>query len=203
MSDAKESETPAQEVATSEGKRARRAFMPRLLIDQEWINKNVVSQGKGTKIIAGRMFGMCTKTEEKTNRLPNGEQSISIVMTGMFRIENGITGEVSDVTQAYLPMAFAEQVAQAFAVGGQEVKAVEVDVDIGCEATGKTIPYEWLVISHLDGVASNFLNRMRERRPRAATMGKVVPLSLAAPGPIIDATVERIKEPVAKGGKAA
>ena len=47
-------------VASSEGVRARRAFMLKHLIPhQDWINTNIVAKGKGTKALIGRVFGVC------------------------------------------------------------------------------------------------------------------------------------------------
>lgn len=46
--------------------------------------------------------------------------------------------------------------------------AVELDCDIGLEATGKTIPYEWVVIAYREGEAMDVLKRLRNSRKRPA-----------------------------------
>jgi hypothetical protein len=47
-------------------------------------------------------------------------------------------------------------------------------VDIGVEATGKTIPYEWTVTAYLEGKAENAIKALRDRRKPQ--------LQIAAPG---------------------
>lgn len=155
-------------VAATEGKRMRRAFMPRMLADSQWILENIVVKGKGFKNpTLGRMFGVVTSHARKVNKLPDGRDAESIVLSGVFEVVNNVTGEITNAGQAYLPMAFAEQVEAAFKINPGTL-AVEIDIDIGVEATGKAIPYEWMVTSHLEGEQTLFLNRLRERRVRPA-----------------------------------
>lgn len=154
----------AAENGGSGGVRARRAFMLKFLLggDGDWINKNVVAKGKGTQAIVGRVFGICTGVEDKHNILPDGSTSRSAVLFGQFEYESAVTGEVGQASSAYLPLAYADALKAAFA-SDPDAKMIEVDVDIGVEATGKTIPYEWLVINHGAGEAA-LLKRMRSRR---------------------------------------
>jgi hypothetical protein len=42
--------------------------------------------------------------------------------------------------------------------------SLELDIDIGVEATGKSIPYEWMVTSFIPIEGSNRLLEMRHRR---------------------------------------
>ena len=50
----------------------------------------------------------------------------------------------------------------AFALPG--VQRAELDVDIGLEATGRTIPYEWVVVSHIGGEAQRALRAVKARQ---------------------------------------
>jgi hypothetical protein len=174
----------------SEGIRARRAFMLKFLLGGEggdWINKNIVAKGKGASQIVGRVFGVCTGTEVKNNVLPDGSLSRSIVLFGQFEYESTVTGEVGQASSAFLPMAYADGLAAAFA-SDPTIKMIEVDLDIGLEATGKTIPYEWLVINHAGGEAS-LLQKLRSRRKvgeRALAALKAAP-ALAAPADVAHA----------------
>jgi hypothetical protein len=95
----------------------------------------------------GRVFGICSGYTVKTNTLPDGTPSQSIVLGGAFQTENYMTGELGEGTQLYLPAAYSEKVKAIFDTGavmdeaGREirnsVRMVEIDCDIGVEATGK------------------------------------------------------------------
>jgi hypothetical protein len=45
---------------------------------------------------------------------------------------------------------------------------VEIDCDIGVEATGKVIPYEWVVVAFREGEEMAVLKKMRASRQRPA-----------------------------------
>ncbi len=166
----------------TEGTRARRAIMlKQFLPNPDWINVNVVAGGKGTRATVGRIYGVATGTSRKTNTLPDGSISESIVVSGMFQSEGFITGELGEASNVYFPMAYAEKIEACFAMG---VKTVEVDCDIGIEATGKTIPYEWVVIAFREGQEMDVLRRIRGTRGRPAALlvsGDGKPKELAAP----------------------
>jgi hypothetical protein len=56
-----------------EGVRARRSIMLKQMLPGDgvdWINKNVVSQGKGTRATFGRIYGQCNGYDIKHNTLP-------------------------------------------------------------------------------------------------------------------------------------
>lgn len=159
----KQDQTPAGDKSVI---RARRAMqMKQMLPNADWINTQIVAGGKGTKKLIGRIFGVVTGISEKENTLPNGEKSQSILLNGMFESESYVTGEVSEATGVYFPMAFAEKIKAMFAADA-DLKTVEVDTDIGLEATGKSIPYEWVVLQYVDGNAMNPLKRLRGSRGR-------------------------------------
>lgn len=167
-------ETAAPE--QSQGVRARRAIMMREFIpSQDWVNKEVIAKGKGTVAVLGRVFGFVTGVTEKAGKLPNGEPSVSIIANGQFETENYLTGEVSQASAVYFPAAFSESLKAQFAAD-KAVEVIQVDTDIGLEATGKTIPYSWYVCNHVEGVEQTPLRALRGKRGRPAN----VP-ALAAP----------------------
>ena len=171
-------ETSLPEASNSQGVRARRAIMMKEFIPApgpDWINKNVVAHGKGTKVMLGRVFGFITGVGEKKGTLPNGEASVSIVCNGSFETENYVDGEVSQASSVYYPSSFSEQIKAMFAAD-PDLKVVEVDTDIGVEATGKSIPYTWVVVNHIEGAAVTPLKRLKAARGRPDNVPK-----LAAP----------------------
>lgn len=166
----------------TEGTRARRALMlKQFLPDPDWINKNIVAGGKGTRGTIGRIYGLATGYERKNNTLPDGSISESIFVRGMFQSEGFITGELAEASGVYFPMAYAEKIAAVIEMG---VKTVEVDCDVGLEATGKAIPYEWVIVAFREGVEMDVLRRIRGTRKRPAALlvdGSGKPKELSAP----------------------
>lgn len=170
----------------TDGTRARRALMlKQFLPNPDWINVNVVAGGKGTKAIIGRIFGIATGYEDKVNTLPDGSLSASIFVKGMFQSEAYVTGELAEASGVYFPMAYAEKIKATF--DGLNVRTVEVDCDIGLEATGKTIPYEWVVIAFREGQEMDALKRIRGTRKRPTAL-----LTLA------DGTAKELPAPATK-----
>lgn len=155
--------------SSGEGIRARKAFMLKQMIpNPDWINTNIVAKGKGTRVTVGRIFGVAMGYEDKVNTLPNGELSESIVLKGVFQSESYLTGELSEASNVYFPMAYAEKVKALF-LANPDIKIIEVDTDIGLEATGKTIPYEWVISAFIEGEEMAVLKRLRTSRQRPAT----------------------------------
>lgn len=167
---AENSASVSAEAAQSEsaGVRSVRAFqMKTFLPNADWINKNVVAQGKGTKVLIGRIFGIVTGVSEKAGHLPNGEPSVSIVTQGVLMSESYLTGEIAEGNGAFLPGAISEKFKAMFAAD-EHLRSIEVDLDIGVEATGKSIPYAWVVIQHVEGEMLEPLKRLRKSRGRPA-----------------------------------
>ena len=159
-----ETAAPATEQGT--GVRAVRALkMKDFLPNADWINKNVVAHGKGTKVLIGRVFGLVTGTKDKVNTLPNGESSESILTEGVLMGESYLTGEISEGSGAFLPGAVSEKFKTMFAAS-PDMRTIECDLDIGLAATGKAIPYEWVVIQHVEGEQLEPLKRLRKSRSR-------------------------------------
>lgn len=153
----------------TEGRRARRAFMPRFFMpDQDFIVQNIIGKPRGHKVTLGRVWGVITSTGAKENTLPDGKKIESIVCIGVLQSESYITGELADYSQAYFPMAYAEKIAAVMTLNG--VQVVEVDCDIGLESTGKlNMPYEWAVTAFREGEEMAVLKRIKGSRERPAS----------------------------------
>lgn len=155
------------QAVASQGRRARSSFMMKNFADQDWIMKNVVAKGKGTQVMLGRVFGIVTSVTEKKGTLPNGEPSTSQVLNGTFETEDYTTGEISTASTLYLSNSFGQSIKALFA-SDNAVTAVNIDTDIGVEATGKGIPYAWVVVNHIDNEAMSPLKAMKSARGRPA-----------------------------------
>lgn len=153
----------------TEGVRARRAFMMKqFLPNPDWINANVVSKGQGTRATIGRIFGMATGAVRSSNEY-KGKTIESVHLRGTFRTQNYLTGEIAECSVVYFPNAYSEQVETMF-LADKEMKIVEVDVDVGLEATGKTIPYEWVIVAFLEGDEMAVMKRLRNSRKPPASL---------------------------------
>lgn len=168
---ATETEQVATETAPAvegeaQGIRARRAFMLKQFVpNPDWINVNIVAKGKGTRVKLARIFGFATGTSRKTNTLPDGSTSESIFVSGMFQSENYLDGELGEASGVYFPMAYAEKIETIFKMD-ETIKVAEIDCDVGLEATGKTIPYEWVITAYVEGAEMAVLKNLRNRRAR-------------------------------------
>jgi hypothetical protein len=195
-------EAPAfNESVQTEGVRARRAFMlKQFLPSADWINVNIVAKGKGTQVVVGRVYGTCTGYENKRNALPDGSFSDSIALVGVFQQESAITGELSESSTVYLPMAYAGKVRSIFdaasplkddgTLGPSAVRLIELDCDIGLEATGKTIPYEWVVIAYLEGKEMERMKALRSVRKPGMTAAATLAQKAEQPAPALNAPAE-------------
>lgn len=155
------------QAAQSQGRRARASFMMKNFVDPDWIMKNVVAKGKGTKVMVGRVIGIVTGTKEKKGSLPNGELSVSVVLEGTFETESYLDGEISAPSMVYFPNAFAKSVEAIFAAD-QSVKAVQIDCDVGVEATGKGIPYAWVIVNFVESEHQSPLKKLKAGRATPA-----------------------------------
>lgn len=168
-------DAPAEAVP-SEGVRARRAFMLKQFVpNPDWINTNIVAKGKGHKHTVGRIFGIATGFERKQNEV-QGRIIESIAIKGVFQSDGYVTGEKGEASVVFFPMAYAEKLAALFE-SDASIKMIEVDTDIGIEATGKTIPYEWVVTAFVEGEEMAVLKRLRNARGRPQNL-------LTAPAPL-------------------
>lgn len=159
-------EASQEATTTAEGKRTRRAVMLKQFVPSpDWINKNIVAGGKGTRKTLGRIFGVATGSEMRNATLPSGEVTQNIAITGLFNTESYVTGELGEGTVAFFPRAYAEKIHATFQ-SDPNIKVIELDCDVGLEATGKTIPYEWVIVAYLAGEEMAVLKRLRQSRGR-------------------------------------
>lgn len=164
---------------SEQGVRSRKAFMVNQFAPSiDWINKTVVSGGKGTRMILGRLCGFVYKTTSKQQQMRDASFITTIALHGVFKSEDYQTGEISECGVAYLPsgVPIQEKIAAIFensrpikedgTKGDPAVKMVEIDLDIGLEATGKALPYTWIVIQHIEGEAFEPMRRLWNSRKR-------------------------------------
>lgn len=150
-----------------EGTTIRRAFTMKNFLPAtgylDWIMKNVVGKGSGHHELVGRVYGMVYEAEKRTTRWKDkGEEKdiASIALSGDLQAQ-AKDGRTTTFDILFLPMAFATRIERALRNGAHQV---EIDVDIGIEATGKVIPYEWTVTSYLSGRAERALRNMANSR---------------------------------------
>jgi len=148
--------------------------MKNLLPDQDWINKNIVSKGKGHQETIGRFYGVAHSADDKSAKLPDGTESVVIAMNGFFNAESYITGEISECSTAYLARAYAEKVKFIFQTD-PTIKLVEIDCDVALEATGKPIAYEWVIKAYIEGQEMAVMKRLRKSRGRPENAAKLLP----------------------------
>lgn len=154
---------------TDQGVRVQRVMtMNTFYPSIDWIMTEIVGKGVGTHVSVGRLYGKANATERQTNDY-KGKQLQSVVVSGMFEAVTLSTGEITRCSRIYLPMSFAEQIEMALRANPGAL--IDVDVDIGIEATGKSIPYTFTVTSYLEGQAERALRQMRMRRPTRLAIG--------------------------------
>lgn len=179
------------DTASEGGKRVRRVLVMKQFAAPEWIMKNVVAHGRGTHVKVGRVYGVAASAVRRTNDV-NGQPVESIAIVGNFEGVAVNGGEVFSASTVYFPKAFAEQLAFALSVDGAGL--LQVDTDIGVEATGKSIPYEWTTTSFIETEAAGVLLQLRNSRGSQA--------KLAAPAqPVVEDQPEH-DDKGGKGGKA-
>lgn len=134
----------------------------------DWIMRNVVGLGRGTHITVGEVVGAAFKAEWRETEW-QGKILRSVLLTGEFRMRSALTGLIRENAELWLPVGYAKAVAAKLALYPDSI--AEFDVDIGIEATGRTIPYAWTVVSHLRQRSSDRLEKLWGQRNRAAAPG--------------------------------
>ena len=133
----------------------------------DWINKNVVANGQGFKMPLARLVGSCRQSSKKQNEV-KGQMLESIALEGSFMLTSFVTGEVTRAPVAYLPKMWSRQVeALLVDIKDDPGAKVRMDLTLGIQATGKTIPYRWTVTQHvaLNELENDELHRMMLQRP--------------------------------------
>lgn len=147
----------------------------------DWITRNVLVHGRGTHLIVGRVFGYVTDSEDRVHE-HQGKQLESVLLLGDFGIQSTVGAADAEGGELYMPKGYgtlmrnalrterAEALAQCarrFGVpvdqlndeqraGALASVRLKIDVDLGLEATGRSIQFAWTVVS-----------RFRSRRPES------------------------------------
>ena len=123
----------------------------------------------GTLVILGSLIGVVNSTERKVTQW-QGKDLESVWLNGEFEMVKRQTGEVKAAPTAILPKAFGITIETALAglkgdfdANGNAAQ-LTIDCDIGLEATGRPIPYEWVVIYYREGKAQKAMRDARARR---------------------------------------
>lgn len=135
-------------VYSEEGQVVKSAISVRDMISKSEALKIISSLEAGQGKWIGRVIGVCIGTFTKENVLPDGKKVESIGLSGMFEIEKP-DGTRITATKIYMPgSAYGLEMHTLFA-SSPDTMSVEVDCDVGISATGKAIPYEYVVRTHI------------------------------------------------------
>lgn len=164
----------------SQGKRLHNVIVVRQLLpgsneneQNRFIRENVTEKGKGFQLILGRIEGTAARHERK--EFPyQGNMLKSVVCEGKFYTESYLTGEVNDGTMVYLPNVYAEKIAEVFE-SDPSIDAVNIDCDIGLEATTKGTGYAWIVYAFREGEELAILRHLRKSRGRPRNAPPMLP----------------------------
>lgn len=141
-----------------------RQFFP----DPEWINRELLPKGKGTQAITGRFYGDAYGWEETastTLKNQDGSPVLSIRVDGNFEGMSLLTGELQRARSIYLPKTYALRVRDGLEARPDKSKSYPIQILVGVEATGKTIPYRYGVLSFVDDESTRRLAQMRASVP--------------------------------------
>jgi hypothetical protein len=149
---------------------------------KEWAIQNVASRPRGTYIPLGLLDGMVNAIERKAyTATPTGGGPTraleSIWLKGSFEATIAATGEIIRAPNCILPLALGEMIEASFRQGNERAS---LDCEIGLEATGRMIPYEWVVISYVSGEAAS-ASRARRQKKQARLAAMIERKAIAAP----------------------
>ena len=140
---------------------------PRDFATLDWCMANVAGQPAGYHVTVGRIAGYATDGEERESGLKvrAGEKAPppSYWVKGQFEATNLATGEIKTAPWLILPRSAGELLKQAFQAGAERAL---LDLEIGCQATGKAIPYRWTVRAYgtASGEAQRIVAMIRQRQ---------------------------------------
>jgi hypothetical protein len=147
-----------------QGQRVGRIITTKDYLDGRDANSIIAGDRPGTRIILGRLRGVVNSTERKKTVYKDKELE-SVWLNGEFEAVLIETGEVKAAPTAILPKAFGITIENALAGLTPEEKAeLTIECDIGLEATGRPIPYEWVVIYYREGRAQKAMREVRARQ---------------------------------------
>jgi hypothetical protein len=132
--------------------------------DTAWLVQNVASKPRGTIVMLGQLAGVVHRIEQHKSDY-KGKTLDSVWLFGAFEARIAETGEIKSSVCAILPNAFGRMIEEAFRQGADRA---HLDIDIGVEATGRAIPYEWAIWSHMGGETQRALKALRSRQEARA-----------------------------------
>jgi hypothetical protein len=142
----------------------------RIITTKDWANGRdpntiVVGNPPGTRFLLGSLRGVVNSTERNTHTYKDKELE-SVWLNGEFEAIVAETGEIKSAPTAILPKAFGitieTQIANLKREGGDA--ELTIDCDIGLEATGRPIAYEWIVIYYREGKAQKAMRDVTARQ---------------------------------------
>jgi hypothetical protein len=132
----------------------------------DWIMRNIVAHGRGTHLCVGRVAGHAYRADHKENEW-QGKKLEAIVLNGLFRMQSTVDPKlIYENAELYLPLNYAKKVEAELKLSKLDGadRVVTIDADIGIEATGRTIPYRWSVISRFRSRSASALDKLWSRR---------------------------------------
>jgi hypothetical protein len=116
-------------------------------------------------ITVGQVVGTIFDVQEKIGKLPNGDVSTSLLAIGEFEAVCYETGEVITTNAAYLPTYYLETARAAMSKDDCN-RAILCALEIVMEATGKSVPYAYMVRPLIQRRPENPLNRLKAELQR-------------------------------------
>lgn len=160
-------------VYSEEGQVIKSALTVRDMISKSDALKLIANLEPGQGKWIGRVIGVCVGTFTKGHTLPDGKKIESIGLSGMFEIEKPDGTRVT-AAKIFMPgSAYGLEMHTLF-LKSPEAMSVEVDCDIGISATGKSIPFEYVVRTH---IKHDLQAELRGRRK--PVFGTIAPLQPA------------------------
>jgi hypothetical protein len=149
--------------------------------DQQGAMQRILGQPRGYTVPVGRIAGYASKVERRPSSLkpkPGQDKAPdSIWIGGEFESTSSETGEVRAGPWLILPSAAGQLIEAAFQAGADRAL---LDLEISIGATGRTIPYEWVVRAYgtRQTEAQRVVDAIRARQDARARQK-----ALAAPSP--------------------
>jgi hypothetical protein len=143
--------------------------------DRNWPIRHVASRGIGFKVVMGQLAGIATSAERRVSEW-QGKELMSIWLHGNFTATIRATGELIEASSVIPPQAYAAKVERMLGLG---VGKVEVDIDVGLQATGRNIPYRWFASDYSESEEREAARAIQHRQ--AARSAKLIGSSNGGP----------------------
>lgn len=154
------------------GTRIETFISPRTFIDKDAILPLIAGKPRGFGVQLGRIAGYATSCERRENTAGLKGQDgkpvpPSVWIKGEFEATILATGELRSARFLILPRAAGELIEEAFSAGAQRAF---MDIELGLEATGRTIPYAYTVTAYggRDSESRRAVRAIRARQEQRA-----------------------------------